>query len=110
MGFKDTTWSSRWENGDILPNLVSTGRLFLLLDIPVNDLFDGLMGPGKGRLYCFSATIKRWITRNSNAFLISSGSTGRLGAIAKSKWVKFLVTKIPLESPFGRQARRCPVS
>lgn len=43
MGFKDTTWISRWENGDVLPNLVSAVRLSVLLDIPMNNLFDGLV-------------------------------------------------------------------
>ncbi len=43
MGFKDTTWISRWENGDVLPNLVSAVRLSVLLDIPMNNLFDGLI-------------------------------------------------------------------
>lgn len=43
MGFKDTTWISRWENGDVLPNLVSAVRLSVLMDIPMNDLFDGLV-------------------------------------------------------------------
>jgi len=40
MGFKDTTWISRWENGDVLPNLVTAARLSFLFDIPMNDLFD----------------------------------------------------------------------
>jgi transcriptional regulator with XRE-family HTH domain len=39
MGFKDTTWISRWENGDTLPNLISAIRLSVLFDIPVNSLF-----------------------------------------------------------------------
>ena len=43
MGFKDTTWISRWENGDVLPNLVSAARLSVLLDMPMNNLFDGLV-------------------------------------------------------------------
>jgi transcriptional regulator with XRE-family HTH domain len=43
MGFKDTTWISRWENGGVLPNLVSAARLSVLLDMSMNNLFDGLI-------------------------------------------------------------------
>lgn len=42
LGFKDKTWISHWESGNTLPNLVSAVRLSFFLNIPMNDLFDGL--------------------------------------------------------------------
>ena len=42
LGFKNTTWISRWENGDTLPNLISALRLSGLYQIPVETLFGEL--------------------------------------------------------------------
>ena len=43
LGLKDGTWVSRWESGEILPNLISAIKLAILLDAPVADLFPDIV-------------------------------------------------------------------